>query len=111
MIIGGGGRDIAMGGSGEDIVIGGSIQNQPLDQSPTHSADAALLSVMAEWNTRSSYATRVARVRRLITIADDLTNDILRGGGDQDWFWGRTRGVGRDSLADRTRDELIEDVS
>ena len=91
------GSDRLAGGEGEDILIGGSTRHDQHDE--------ALLSILAEWTSRRSYASRVANLRaqpnptfgsRLngpyflrgrIEVIDDFDPDALSGEADRDWFF------------------------
>jgi hypothetical protein len=97
LLIGGKGNDNVVGGSGGDIIIGGFTT---YDQ--THN-EAALMSILAEWQSGKSYAQRVfdlksggglngSNVLRMGTTAiDDGGSDSLTGGshipGALDWFF------------------------
>jgi hypothetical protein len=97
LLIGGKGNDTVVGGSGGDILIGGSTIYDL-----THN-EAALMSILAEWQSGKSYFTRVndlkfggglngSNVLRLgATVIDDGGADSLTGGshipGALDWFF------------------------
>jgi hypothetical protein len=97
LLIGGTGNDTVTGGSGGDILIGGFTT---FDQAHN---EAALMSILAEWQSGKSYATRVSdlkfggglngsNVLRLgTTVIDDGGADSLTGGshipGALDWFF------------------------
>jgi hypothetical protein len=97
LLIGGKGNDSVTGGSGGDIIIGGFTT---YDQ--THN-EAALMSILAEWQSSNPYTTRISHLRfggglngsnvlRLgTTVIDDGGTDSLTGGkhiaGALDWFF------------------------
>jgi hypothetical protein len=97
LLIGGKGNDNVTGGSGGDILIGGfTIYDQAHNE-------AALMSILAEWQSPNSYLTRVNQltfgggingpnVLRLgTTVFDGSGTDSLTGGshivGALDWFF------------------------
>jgi hypothetical protein len=97
LLIGGKGNDTVTGGSGGDILIGGfTVYDQAHNE-------AALMSILAEWQSGKSYAMRVSdlkfggglngsNVLRLgTTVIDDGGFDSLTGGshipGALDWFF------------------------
>jgi hypothetical protein len=97
LLIGGAGNDTVTGGSGGDILIGGyTVYDQAHNE-------AALMSILAEWQSGKSYVTRVndlkfggglngSNVLRLgTTVIDDGGFDSLTGGshipGALDWFF------------------------
>ena len=94
LLVGGAGQDRLNGDSGDDILIGGTTAHD------TH--DAALLSMLAEWNSGRSYATRMANLKgtgsgsRLngsnflqlgTTVFNDSAADQLTGSDGQDWYF------------------------
>jgi hypothetical protein len=97
LLIGGGANDTVTGGSGGDILIGGSTT---FDQAHN---EAALMSILAEWQSSKPYATRVHDLKvggglngsnTLVlgtTVLDDGGADSLTGGshipGALDWFF------------------------
>lgn len=92
LLIGGLGADHLSGGVGDDILIGGSTAHD--------GSDAALLSLLAEWQTNQTYLVRVGHLQNggglngsyLLTpqtVADDGVKDDLFGGAGTDWFWGK----------------------
>jgi hypothetical protein len=92
LLIGGAGNDIVTGGSGGDIIIGGfTVYDQ------THN-EAALMSILAEWQSGKPYTTRVSDLESGPTplvlgksVIDDGGSDSLTGGnfipGALDWFF------------------------
>jgi hypothetical protein len=97
LLVGGKGNDTIVGGSGGDILIGGFTT---FDQAHN---EAALMSILAEWQSGKAYTTRVADLKfggglngsnRLVlglTVIDDGGADSLTGGshipGALDWFF------------------------
>jgi hypothetical protein len=97
LLIGGKGNDTVVGGSGGDIIIGGFTT---YDQAHN---EAALMSILDEWQSSKPYLTRIAdlkfggglngsNVLRLgTTVIDDGGTDSLTGGnsipGALDWFF------------------------
>jgi Ca2+-binding RTX toxin-like protein len=103
-ITGGSGRSILIGGSGADQIAAGSgdsilIGGDTVYDSSSLAHDLALESILAEWQSADSYATRVADItngggengaNRLawgITVSDDDAANVLIGGIGMDWFF------------------------
>ncbi len=90
LLIGGAGGDQLKGSTGEDILIGGTTAYDANDE--------ALLSLLAEWTLRRSWATRIDLLtnggglngsfvlNRDTSVGDDLASDTLWGGAGNDWF-------------------------
>jgi Ca2+-binding RTX toxin-like protein len=91
LLIGGLGSDTITGGSGDDILIGGITSGL---------SNAALASILAEWQGKGSYATRIFHLKnggglngsnkliRGTTVLDDgAAADTLTGAGGLDWFF------------------------
>ena len=81
LLIGGLGADLLLAAGGEDILIGGTT---------AHDADyTALQTILSEWNSSESYATRVINISggytgpllNTSTVFDDGSVDGLRGEG------------------------------
>jgi Ca2+-binding RTX toxin-like protein len=103
VLIGGKGNATVTGGSGGDILIGGSTT---YDQAHN---EAALMSILAEWQSGKSYATRLHDLKfggglngsnTLVlgtTVLDDGGTDVLTGGnfipGALDWFFQGVHGT------------------
>jgi hypothetical protein len=113
ILIGGLGADILNGNNGDDILIGGTTSFDANDE--------ALLDLLAEWNSSRKFDSRVKNIRnatgeflggtnvRLLhssTVFDDADADQLTGSAGRDWFFADTS---RDSMADRKKDEPIND--
>jgi Ca2+-binding RTX toxin-like protein len=112
LLIGGGGSDALNGGGGQDILIGGRTDYD--------SDDAALLSIMAEWQSHGSYLQRTANLRdggglngsivlrAGVTVHDDSKTDALTGGGGRDWLFALIGAANADITTDNRAKELIE---
>jgi hypothetical protein len=97
-LFGGSGRDLLIGGTGTDYLYGGSDDDILIGGSTTHDADqAALLLLLAELRSSSSYSVRVNNLRfggganadvvlDSSTVLDDGQVDRLWGDGGRDWF-------------------------
>jgi hypothetical protein len=95
------GRDLLFGGVGADSLTGGGGDDLLVDGTTNYdSQDAALLAILAEWTSSSSYADRLANLRSGVaggtvwltkgispTVFSDGQVDTLTGGADRDWFW------------------------
>jgi acrosin len=104
LLIGGRGNDTVTGGSADDIVIGGyTTYDQALNE-------AALMSILAEWQSADSYATRLGKLRSGSyplgmgsTVIDDGGTSRLSGGAGLDWFF-----MGRnDTITDPQSGEVV----
>lgn len=113
ILIGGQGRDYLKGGSGDDLLIGGFTSfDTNLD---------ALNSISAEWNSGTSYQTRINNLLTGVgsdlvalkangpdaTIFDDGDRDYLKGQRGRDWFLGDDDD---DRLRDKRRHEVFTDL-
>lgn len=128
ILLGGTGVDSLFGGSGRDVLIGGGGGDQIRGESDDDiliggatifdNSNAALLSILAEWNSSRSYDQRVKNLRgtgsesRLngtsfltnSTVTNDTAADVLYGAGGQDWFWATT---GQDQVTDKASNEKL----
>jgi hypothetical protein len=107
VLIGGGGADHVKGGSGDDIVIGGTTNYD--------TNDAALMSILAEWESSNSYVLRIKHLKfggglngtnKLVfgtTVHDDGSANTLTGGAGMDWFF---KGA-HDIITDRQSGEEV----
>jgi uncharacterized delta-60 repeat protein len=109
VLIGGTGRDLLFGGGGSDWLVGRGGDDVLIGGTTAFDTNvAALNSLMAEWNSSHTYATRVANLsgnnpsggfaNRLNgncflcpsgpgeTVCDDGARDFLFGGGGNNWF-------------------------
>jgi hypothetical protein len=114
-LTGGSGRSLLIGGLGSDTIIGGLSGNIVIGGTTTFDTNhAALMSILAEWQSRDSYATRLLDLRnggglngsnRLIwatTVLDDGAADVLTGGPGLDWFFANLGPAGViDTITDR----------
>jgi Ca2+-binding RTX toxin-like protein len=100
LLIGGSGRSILIGGLGSDTLIGGSGDDILIGGRTSGLNNAALQSILAEWQSGNSYATRIKhlknggglnginRLRLNVTVLDDAgALDTLTGGPGLDWFF------------------------
>jgi uncharacterized protein (TIGR03118 family) len=92
----GNGRDLLIGGDGKDFLFGNGNDDILIGGTTTHDDNNAdLLSILAEWNSSDSYATRIDKLRNgtgvpalnSSTVVDDGVADGLFGGAGQDWFF------------------------
>ncbi len=121
ILIGGRGADQLDGGNSDDILIAG---HSPLYEANTPAAQAALCSILDEWEHGSGgYQGRVSHiingggrngsnVFNPTTVFDDDDVDILIGGNGHDWFLANTvGGVALDQLLDRASGEIVTDLA
>jgi len=117
LAIGGGGEDKIAGSAGEDILIAGTT---------SYDADvAALQSIIAEWSSTSTNATRIDHLRNgggfngtaLLktgtgaTVFDDAATDLLTGGASRDWFFLRNSGgQNKDRITDSFTGEEVTPI-
>jgi hypothetical protein len=109
LLIGGEGQDSLVGGPGDDILFGGTTD---YDEN-----DAALLALLAEWDSDRGYADRVANLRagsgpilavpgyklqKGLNVLDDGDFDLLTGASGQDWFF---FDLDEDDVEDKKDDE------
>jgi hypothetical protein len=110
-ITGGSGRSLLVGGAGSDTITGGAADDILIGGSTTLATGwhkAALMSILAEWQSADDYATRLSVLRsgyRALapTIVDDAAADHLTGSGGMDWFFAGAQ----DTLTDRQTGEAI----
>jgi Ca2+-binding RTX toxin-like protein len=123
VLIGGTGTDTLKGGNGDDILIAGSTSYD----APTAANQAALCAIAKEWDSGSSYMTRILHLTgaqsgglngatKLITtgpgrtVFDDTSKDTLTGSLGSDWFLlNRTGGTVLDK-SDATSAEIATDL-
>jgi Ca2+-binding RTX toxin-like protein len=96
-------RSLQIGGIGSDQLLGGSADNLLIGGTTAHDANTtALITLLNEWKSGSSYALRLAHLRGTTagglngtnvlantpsdTLFDDLNLDTLTGNAGQDWF-------------------------
>jgi hypothetical protein len=108
ILIGGKGRDILIGGFGNDLIIAGTGDDIVIAGTTSYSHnDLALRSILSEWASTDSYATRVSDIQgqthtgadlngtyflNSSTVQDDKSIDVLVGGSGRDWFFADTTG-------------------
>jgi len=103
MLIGGSARDLLIGGLGADRLVGSSEDDILIAGTTSYDAnEAALKSLLADWNASSSYASRVAAVQNTSatyhlttngpsqTIFSDYAVDQLTGSAGSDMFFANT---------------------
>lgn len=86
LLIGGLDSDTLNGDGGDDILVAGTTSHD-LD-------DVALKAILTEWSSGLAYATRVNNLRGGagvnlqpgVDVFNDASPDMLKGGGDKDWF-------------------------
>jgi hypothetical protein len=98
-INGGSGRNLLIGGRGNDSITGGGAGAGDILIGGYTSYDqalneAALMSILAEWQSADSYATRISALRGGAyplalgsTVLDDGGTDRLYGFGSANWFF------------------------
>jgi Ca2+-binding RTX toxin-like protein len=125
LLIGGQGRDLLIGGFGADHLLGNADDDILVAGWTTYDANAlALRSVMAEWTSTRTYATRVANLRAGVpsilgdgelfrltdaTVFDDGHRDILTGNQGTDWFFFNFE-CGGDDATDARSNESCTDI-
>jgi Ca2+-binding RTX toxin-like protein len=131
LLLGGNGRDLLVGGWGadrlvgnaeEDILIAGSAYDYDAGNRLFRVHDAALRAILADWNSDSDYATRVANLQDSYlktegseaSVFDDGQQDVLTGSAGQDWFLFNRDGDGgvQDKATDMSAVEALfaEDI-
>src|SRR5205085_1040266 len=117
LIVGGSGRDIIIGGNGSDRIVGNASDDILVGGRSSYDTNAAaLLAIMAEWNSARTYTQRVANISSgkvtstdgtfgsrlngnfylipddilnpsaVATVFDDNAADTLTGDAGTDWF-------------------------
>jgi hypothetical protein len=114
LLIGGTGKGLLYAGSAGDILIGGYTS---YDSNTT-----ALAYIMAEWDSRDSYSTRVSKISRGgglngsyvlngTTVFDNGVTDYLYGDAGLDWFFAHTKGQSNvDKIYYRTSGETVTNI-
>jgi hypothetical protein len=120
VLIGGDGRDVLIGGAGSDVLRGGRGSDLLIAGSTDFDSNVqALSSIMAEWDSSTDYATRIAHLSGTLsgglnngflltggtggTVHDDGAGNLLDGDSGQDWFFANLDGVGNNGVKDRIR--------
>jgi PhoPQ-activated pathogenicity-related protein len=99
-IQGGSARSLLIGDTGADHLTGGSNPDIIISGYTDYDANfAALQSILAEWQSANSYATRISHIKNGgglngsstlaagTTVHDDSAADTLTGAGGVDWFF------------------------
>lgn len=102
MVVGGSSRDLLIGGRGADRIVGNSSDDLLISGTTAFDSDnAALTTIMSEWNSERTFANRVANIRgtgtgtrlngsnflRLgLEVFDDGAVDKLTGSAGSDFF-------------------------
>jgi Ca2+-binding RTX toxin-like protein len=115
-IKGGSGRSVLIGGKGADRVTGGSSDDVIIGNSTSYDHnEAALASILAEWQSASTYAQRINHLKLGgglnggntlllgVTVPSDLAADVLAGGAGSDWFLKDAL----DSITDLSATEIV----
>jgi Ca2+-binding RTX toxin-like protein len=108
VLIGGSGLSTLQAGSGGDILIGGATDYD--------TNAAALASVLAEWNSSNSYATRITHLTNggglnivllnSSTVHSNGLADKLYGGAGMDWYFAGMMDV----IFNRTTGETVTSI-
>ncbi len=118
VLIGGGGADLLIGGTGTDKLYSGTPSSLSsnvgagsilIGDSTIYDAnEAALVSLLAQWDAPLPYATRIANLMSPASathvsltssaILNDAAVDQIFGGGGMDWFWNVS---GKDTISNR----------
>lgn len=114
---GGSGRDILIGGRGLDVINGGTEDDILIAGLTTiDSNNDNLVQIRIAWNSGSSYATRIVRLRagvgvppvalkaKVSVLNDRGEPDQLTGGGSADWYFRALDDVITDLVAGETFD-------
>lgn len=124
-ITGGIGKDLVIGGTGADTLIANDADDILIAGWTVHdNSDLALGALLAEWTSARTYSARVANLKGQTTsgvnatnylrpnldVFDDASVDQLYGGSQRDWYFANLLSGTLDILADRTADELIEEL-
>ncbi len=121
-LYGGSGRNLLIGGAGADTLHAGSAGDILVSGYTSYDSNlTALASLMAEWDSSSSYTTRIAKLRyggglngsyvlNSTTVFNDNAIDVLYGGAGLDWFLAHTSGTHKDKIIGSTRGEVITSI-
>ena len=96
----GSGRNILIGGGGSDTINGGTLDDILIGGTTSYDNNfVAIDSILAEWRSSNSYATRVSLIKNGgglnggntlalgTTVIDDNAVDSLIGNGGTDWYF------------------------
>jgi hypothetical protein len=121
------GQNILIGGAGADTLNASPVPGSDLLIAGTTSYDSnltALGTIMAEWNSTDSYATRVSVISSptfaypLIgtgsgqTVFDDSAVDVINGDGgtSNDWFFVHTTGTNKDKINNQGTSQTVTSI-
>ncbi len=119
-----GGNDIIVGGPNNDSMNGGDGEDILIPGTTSYDTDmTALTSLLTEWTSSHSNATRINNIRGGTsganapfyfratgsdkTVFDDSATDTSTGGSGRDWFFRRNSGSFKDVLTDASSSEEI----
>ncbi|MCL4192346.1 MAG: hypothetical protein KJZ87_11485, partial [Thermoguttaceae bacterium] len=136
VLFGGRGRNVLIGGVGEDYVLGSRGEDLVIGGSTAYDANReALMSILGEWSSDRDVDTRMANLSGTGTgdrlngsfllratgddespasVFDDLAQDVLLGGHDSDWYFGRRSGSDQtvlDQLVGRDDSERFDELA
>jgi hypothetical protein len=124
LLIGGSGRDLLIGGTGADRIIGKGGDDILIAGTTAYDDNLqALQAIMKEWNSSTSYASRISHLMGptpglnvlnsqgvflvagpttgQATVFDDSSIDVLTGSAGQNWLWANLTGMGvKDKVTD-----------
>ncbi len=126
-LVGGAGKNILIGGTGTDSLTGGTTEDLLLGAQYSNEANsAALISLLNEWTSASSYATRQAHLLGTLTgglngtlvlssttVTEDDEKDTLTGGSGKDWYLRNSLGAtlaNRDTITDTDIDSVFTEI-
>jgi hypothetical protein len=119
-LLGGSARSVLVGGTGADRIVGGSNDDLIIAGYTSYDAnEAALLAILAEWNSSRSYNDRIANLggtgtgTRLngsyflkkgtgATVFEDTDADTMTGAAGSDWYF---LSLAYDTVTDRKSSE------
>jgi hypothetical protein len=121
VLIGGRGRNLMIGGRGKDTLVGYGHDDILIGGWTDYDAnEIALRAVMAEWESRADYKTRVGHILGTLagghngkyhlnatTVHDSGNADVLIGGNGRDWFFAGTE----DKIKHRRRNEIVTPIT
>jgi endonuclease/exonuclease/phosphatase family metal-dependent hydrolase len=116
LLCGGAGNDLLIGGRGNDALFGEAGDDILIGDTTAYDANrAALLAILAEWNTTQPIGVRISHLQnggglndpfhltKGDTVQDDGARDTLFSGPGSDWFLV----FGGDRPADRTSSDRV----
>lgn len=136
VLFGGRGRNVLIGGLGEDYVLGSRGEDLVIGGTTAYDANReALMSILGEWSSDRDVDTRMANLSGTgsgdrsngsflllatgddespASVFDDLAQDVLLGGHDSDWYFGRRSGSDQtvlDLLVGRDDSERFDELA